>query len=533
MITLTAPFINMRLNTVIPGTKTRITISQYDDAWVWESDTDITDYLLMGQPNIDSELEEDVGAFKKDNLVIDLEDQAGTIRNLISTTDKYFLILFEKGFDGIADWVIKFDGIIDSFKTIGEARNIISITAYSMEEEFEMHPASDSASSGGVGVALATAVGDLFDTSYINIPGGNRIISVSPQIIPLCDYAGWTAREALDNLALVYGCVWKRTERDTAMFVSRKYIGGTLNLDTNLYATDFERYDIRKLDGVHAENTTAGVEAYSIGYVDGYNQDFNNQLLTLGCHQCHWSAAENYSFQGYNRRLFRIPGFYLLELEPLDRVNLTLRDKDGNLDETIFTQFTGSEYDDTNKITRVKLEERKPRIYERWLCCEAYCGSNTIAGNIWDAQTYTIGIESYGQNHNIISVKLPLCRTALVVPGDTVTVGIRNTAAGQPVGGDIASIMFPAMNLSLCYTFDWIECTFTIPAGQINGIQYAIVVRGAFASGHIRWQHYWHGGGGGSQNYTGGQEWTSADGGGTWTPHIDYDKLFECWGEIT
>ena len=124
-------------NATIPGTKTRITITQYDDVWVWESDTDVTDYLLMGQPNIDSEIEEDVGAFKKDNLTIDFEDEAGTIRSLISTDDKYFLILIEKGLDGIADWITIFDGVIDFFETVGKARNIISITAYSMEEEFE------------------------------------------------------------------------------------------------------------------------------------------------------------------------------------------------------------------------------------------------------------------------------------------------------------------------------------------------------------------------------------------------------------
>jgi len=529
MKVVTAPFSNMRLNSTIPGTKTRITISQYSNIWVWESDIDITAHLLKGQPNIDSELEDSVAEFKTDNLTIDLEDQDETIRNLLLTADKHFLIKFEKGFMGIVDWLVKFDGIIDSFETIEKARNIISIVAYSMETEFEYHLGSESISSGG-SVPLPQAVNELWDVSYIPIT--NRIISVpgpySWGAVPLCDYTGWNAREALDNLALVNGCIWKRTERDTAMFIHRNYIGGTFDLDANLYNPKYE-YRINKgLDGVHAENTTLGIEANSIGYVNGINTSFNNQLLRTQCKQCHWSAEENYSFQRYNKRIFRIPAFFLLELEPLDRVNLTLRDKDGNLDETIFTQFTGIEYNGTDKMTRIKLEERKPRVYEKYVCDDD--NIRQLFGATWQAQTYTIGSDGYDQVHDIIHVRLLMYKTGN--PG-LLTVGIRNTVAGVPFGADLCNITvntntFTAVGPGLWYQFD-----FTITAAQALATQYAIVCRcpAGNAGNAINWRERR---GIGATNYTGGSIWTSLDGGLTWpTNYPNDDFMFETWGEIT
>lgn len=523
MKALTAPFTNMRTNTVIPGTKTRVTISQYDDAWTWESDTDVTDYLIRGQPNIDSEIEEGIAEFRKDNLSIDLEDQSELIRNLIETVDKYFLILIEKGFDGIADWIVIFDGIIDTFETVGKARNIISITAYSMEAELEMHPASGSASSGGANIALATAVGDLWDLSYINIPGGNRTIAGPPQVIPLCDYTGWNAREALNNIALIYGCVWKRTERDTAMFLSKDYIGGTLNLDTNLYTTNYEEYKIRAIDGVYAENSVAAISAYSTGYINGYNQEYNNQLITQNCPQNHWVADEIFSPQAENRRLFRVPGFFLLELEPLDRVNLTLRDKDGVFDETIFTQFIGSEYDDTNKITRLKLEERKERCYERFLCSED--GEYDIFGANWEAQTFTLGSVAYNQAHVLTSVWLYINRWNN--PGNF-TVGIRAIAAGVPVFPDLDSVTINA-TVELPATPIWYEFVFTGGITLNAGTQYAIVCRAPAGTAPHRVE-WWY-------NvtplnlYPGGARCYSSTAGAAWTCGGNADFLFEEWGQ--
>ena len=529
MKTVTANFTNMRNNSVIPGTKTRVTISQYDDAWALDSDTDITDYLLKGQPDLASELQDSFGVYKKDNLNIELEDEDETIRTLLAIEDKYFLILIEKGFSGIADWVVIFDGIVDTYETIDKARNIISITAYSMEEELEMHDATNSATSGAVNQTITQLVNDLWDLSYINIPVGNRTISVPPQLVPLADYTGWNAREALDNLAQQYGCIWKRTERDTAMFVSKNYIGGTLNLNNDLYSTYFDKYNLRKIDGVHVENTAAGVEAYSPGWIEGINQDYNNQLLTDACPQCAWCADEIYSSQAYNRRLWYIPGFYLLELEPLDRVNLTLREKDNTFKETIETQFIGTEYSDSDKITRIKLEERMPRLYERCICEDV--GDATIAGLIWQAQTYTIGAESYNQAHNIVRVRLLMWRRNN--PGN-LTVGIRNTVAGQPAGGDLCTVTVNANTFTAVSPGLWYEFVFTTTAAQALATQYAIVCRcpGAIGANDVQWRRLDITHPASTYDYSGGNQDTSTDGGVSWNgPYTDFDFMFECWGE--
>jgi len=528
MKVVTAPFTNMRLNSTIPGTRMRITISQYDEDWVWESDTDITDRVLKGQPNIDSEIEDNIAEFRTDTLVLSLEDEDNAVRDLIYTANKYFLILIEKGFDGIADWLTIFDGIIEPHETIESARNIDTITAYSMETELEYHPGSDSASSGG-SVPLPQAVNELWDESYINI--ANRIISVpgpySWAAVPLCDYTGWNIREALDNLALVNGCVWRRTERDTAMFVHRNYIGvnSPFNLDTNLYGTKFEYRTIRGSDGVHTENTALAIEGYSTGYVDGFNQNINNQLYRNACKQCHWSAEENWSFQRYNKRIFKIPAFYLLELEPMDRVNLTLRDKDGNLDETIHTQFTGTEYDDTNKITRIKLEERLPRVYEKYTCNDDDVGIAQGAG--WLAQTYTIGVDGYNQVHDIIHVRLLMYKTG---NPRNLTIGIRNTVAGQPVGADIATVTVNANIYLNVAPAAWYDFNFVASAAQALATQYAIVVRelGVGGGNWVNWRLDST-----AATYTGGQIWTSPDSGTTWFPFATQDFMFGCWGEIT
>lgn len=529
MKVVTAPFMNMRLNTTIHGTKTRVTISQYDDTqplWTWESDTDVTDHLLKGQPNVDSELEDSVAEFMTDALTIDLEDENHTIRNLIFTADKYFLILIEKGLDGIADWLTIFDGIVYPYETICKGRNIISITAYSMETELGYHYYTTVG-----GPNLVTAVGDLWDESYIPIT--NRIISVpgpySWGVGLWHDYTGWNVREALDNLALVYGCIWRRTERDTAMFVHRNYIGttGVLDLDTDLYNPKYEYKISRGLDGVHVENTAMPVEAYSVGYIDGFNTSFNNQLLRNQCKQCYWSAEENYSFQRYNKRIFRIPAFFLLELEPLDRVNLTLRDKDGNLDETIFTQFTGTEYDDTNKITRIKLEERQPRVYEKYLCDDD--GIHQLFGTTWKAQTYTIGTDGYNQQHDIIHVRLLMYRTGN--PGD-ITVGIRNTAAGVPFGADLCNVTVNANAFTAIGPGIWYQFDFTTTANQNLAGIYAIVCRCPLgdAVNLVNWRGRI---GIGATAYTGGSVYTSINSGGAWAPNANDDFMFECWGEIT
>jgi len=521
--------IAQRLYGTMGSTKTRITISQYDQDWVFESDTDVTSKLIKGVPNISMEIEKRLNEFTKDQVDIDFEDENKAIRNMFNTEEKNYLLKIEKGFIG-AEWITIFDGIIDIYEAKAKGRNITSVTAYSMEMELEFHDASNSASSGLLNQPLATLVGHLWDLSYINIPGGNRTIDIFNATVPDADYGTMTAREVLDELAIIYGCVWKRTERNIASFVDRSSVQGTFNLDTNLYKDDCEHYWERGSNGVYLENSTVPVEQYSAGYSEGYNIKIDSTLTGAARpNDVCWAAEQVFSHIRYRQRVFHIPAFYILELEPIDRVNLTLRDRAGVLDETIITQLSGLEYDDVNKITELKLTERKPFLYERYNCDHNLGVFNVTLAN-WCAQTYTLGASSYNQNHNLVQTRLLLSRLIAGPPIANYIFEIRNTVAGQPGPVILGSVTIPISDIPVAYT--WWETTFNIP--QVVGTQYAMVshCNNVPATDYVNVRI--EGNAGVPSTYPGGVHWRSWDGGTTWnTAAFDEDELFECWGQIT
>lgn len=525
MKTITANFTDERDYRIIGGTKTRITLSQYDEDWNLDSDTDLTDNLISFLPDIDIEMEDDLWSFKAGQLNIDFEDQNHSIRDAMTLDDKHFLIKIEKGFDDVADWVVIFDGLISTYDTFCKGRNITSITAYSMESELELNYGSESTNYTGI-VNLSTHVGDLLDLSNINIPVGNRTIDVVDRQID-GEFADWTARKSLDELAKLTGSVWWRPERDTAYFVSRHYIGGTRNLDTDLYQPKYKYYWVPTVDGVSATNGTD--ERESGDYQLGNNIEVDSSLISPGSDiACCRYSEETWSFTRFKRRIFTVPAFFLIEMEPMDRVNLTLRDVDGAVDETIFTQVTGLSYSDTDKITRLKLEERRPRCYEKWQCCDN-CGGWNIFGNNWSAQTFTLGTEGYDRTHDCVHVKLPMCRTG--TPGQ-VNIALYDTLAGVP------NIQLKNKNLNLntittcAVGWEWVQFDFSVPYQTFNAAtQYAIVASAALgdAANFVNWRHEHHAGG--ALDYGGGHQYRSFDGGVNWTRFADYDHNFEEWGE--
>ena len=142
-----------------------------------------------------------------------------------------------------------------------------------------------------------------------------------------------------------------------------------------------------------------------------------------------------------------------------------------------------------------------------------------VYGNIWFAQTFTVGAEA----HSITEVRFVAYRELL--PG-TVTVSLRNTSAGLPVGADLTSGTTEGDNFTtdtggVWYGVDLTEYDLTADT------EYAIVIRAvagdATNSLHLRYD-------GSTATFDDGSEINSTNGGVTWAEDTDDDLLLEVWG---
>jgi len=141
-----------------------------------------------------------------------------------------------------------------------------------------------------------------------------------------------------------------------------------------------------------------------------------------------------------------------------------------------------------------------------------------IYDDIWAAQTFTVGSES----HSITKVRLLIYREG---SPSTITVGIRETSSGLPVGDDIASGTINGDALTATSTGAWYSIVLS-SENLDEGVVYAIVVRATLGdvdnSLHILFDS--------SSAYTDGTLYTSANSGTSWTEDTDADALFEVYG---
>ncbi len=102
-----------------------------------------------------------------------------------------------------------------------------------------------------------------------------------------------------------------------------------------------------------------------------------------------------------------------------------------------------------------------------------------------------------------------------------VTVSIRATSAGLPVGSDLASATIPTFS-PIGGTFKFYSANFATPANLTAHTQYAIVVRlaSAYAGGLAYFTDSALGGFTGNDVYAGGGMLISTNSGGSWTPRI-------------
>jgi len=142
-----------------------------------------------------------------------------------------------------------------------------------------------------------------------------------------------------------------------------------------------------------------------------------------------------------------------------------------------------------------------------------------IYGDTWAAQTFTPSLK-----HTIKKVRLKLAKVGN--PTWTLTIGIRATSAGKPVGSDLCSGTLDSSTLTTTPT--WYDIS--LGAGTLlqANTQYAIVVR--LAGGDINNYVAWRAGTG--SPYPGGTYVASEDGGATWSIWATYDLMFEEYADI-
>lgn len=137
----------------------------------------------------------------------------------------------------------------------------------------------------------------------------------------------------------------------------------------------------------------------------------------------------------------------------------------------------------------------------------------------WMSQTFTPEI-----NHIIGSVKLKLFR---VGDPETITISIKATSGGKPVGADLCSGEIEGMDLTDNANGEFYEISLGDGFNLNAGIQYAIVVRApdGDASNKVSWRADIT-----SPTYTRGVFVSSSDSGVDWSIVSGVDCMFEEWG---
>lgn len=140
-------------------------------------------------------------------------------------------------------------------------------------------------------------------------------------------------------------------------------------------------------------------------------------------------------------------------------------------------------------------------------------------GANWMAQTFTPVAD-----HVIGKVKLKLFR---VGDAGEITISIKATVAGKPVGGNLCSGVIQATDLTDNTDGEWYEIAFGDGFDLDIGAQYAIVVKApdGDASNKVSWRADIT-----APTFTGGTFVSSSDSGVDWSTVSGVDCMFEEWG---
>jgi len=162
------------------------------------------------------------------------------------------------------------------------------------------------------------------------------------------------------------------------------------------------------------------------------------------------------------------------------------------------------------------------KLYERYITNDD--AGSRMWGDLWLAQSFTIGNTGDNEDHSITKLVLLLYR--LGSPG-TVTVGIRAVdGEGKPTGPDLAIGTTNGNTLPTAAPYEWREITLT-PYALLANTQYQIVGRAESVTevNRVLWRKDQT-----DPTYGGGVYGFSDNGGSTWTLDSTQDRLFKEYG---
>jgi len=142
-----------------------------------------------------------------------------------------------------------------------------------------------------------------------------------------------------------------------------------------------------------------------------------------------------------------------------------------------------------------------------------------IYGVNWSGQTFTPEIE-----HMIANVRVKLFR---VGDPSTITVSIKETSAGKPVGADLCSGTIEGNTITDDAGGDWYQISMGNGCEVEKDVQYAIVIQASAGdvSNKLSWRTD-----ASAPTYTGGLYCGSTDSGTDWSTYSGSDAMFEEWG---
>jgi len=142
-----------------------------------------------------------------------------------------------------------------------------------------------------------------------------------------------------------------------------------------------------------------------------------------------------------------------------------------------------------------------------------------IYGVNWSGQTFTPET-----GHMIANVRVKLFR---VGDPSTITVSIKATSGGKPVGADLCSGIIEGNTITDDAGGDWYEISMGNGCEVTAGVQYAIVIQAS--AGDVGNKLSWRTDAS-APTYTGGLYCGSSDSGTDWNTYSGSDAMFEEWG---
>lgn len=138
-------------------------------------------------------------------------------------------------------------------------------------------------------------------------------------------------------------------------------------------------------------------------------------------------------------------------------------------------------------------------------------------------QTFTASASYY-----VTTVKIYCAKTPSADIG-TVSLGIRETSGGDPIGLDMITATVDSDDVPPTSAYDWVTFTFTTGTNLTSGSTYAIVVRADNAAAARQFYMVYEN----DNPYAGGTRKYSTTSGATWTSNATDDCLFSVWGDDT